>query len=177
MLRLCRMAGRYSESQAPYRTSEGHGVLVVQLLEDLSDHISKQTKLKTQTNLRITISKGQGNLPKVFWVGIVPTLRTVSTSISATICFGRSGEGVVAGLMLPRAGIFHALETVKRSGTSLSVDVDGDKIGTQYNDCFVNPKEWLVSNIRSEEIIDHLNQSMDWLVDLIRNGENGYSQL
>lgn len=177
LAKLCRLAGRYSKSQIPFRASAGEGVLVVQLLENLANQFSRQTKLKTLSNFQVTISKGQGNLPKIFWVAIVPTSRTVSTSVSATVCFGRRGEGLVAGLMLPRAGVLHTLTTVMRSGSELNVDVDGEKAGTQYNDCFVNPKEWLVSNIRSEEIIEHLDTSIDLLAELSLNGGSGYALL
>jgi hypothetical protein len=173
--KLCRFAYRYNKSKTAFKSSSGEGAFVVQLLDEFARHLISQTKIKQYSNLQITISKGQSNLPKIFWVGIVPSSRTVSTSVSVTICFGRNGEGVVAGLMLPSAGTLHNLETVKRVPTSISVNVDGDKAGSQYNQLFINPKEFLVAEIKVEELIEHLNQSMQTLLEITSTGANGYS--
>ncbi len=173
--KLCRFASRYNKSKTAFRSSSGEGAFVVQLLDEFASHLTSQTKLKQHSNLQITISKGQSNLPKIFWIGIVPSSRTVSTSVSVTICFGRNGEGVVAGLMLPSAGTLHNLETVKRVQTSILVDVDGDKAGSQYNQLFINPKEFLLDEIKIEELIEHLNQSMQILLEITSTGANGYS--
>ena len=175
LTKLCRFASRYNNSKTAFRSSSGEGAFVVQLLEEFAGYLVSQTKIKQYSGLQITISKGQSNLPKIFWIGIVPSSRTVSTSVSVTICFGRNGEGVVAGLMLPSAGTLHNLETVKREPTDILVDVDGDKTGSQYNQLFINPKEFLLAEIKVEELIEHLNQSMQTLLDITSTGANGYS--
>lgn len=177
LTKLCRMANRYSKSTTAFRSSSGEGVFVIQLLEQLSIELSRETNIRKYSNIKITYSRGQSNIPKIFWIGAVPTSRTVSTSISVTICFGRNGEGIVVGLMVPKAGVFHELSTVLRSTGLMSVNVDGDKNGARYNDCFINPKEWLATDIDPEEIISHFNDSLQMLSDLSANGNNGYSAI
>lgn len=177
LTKLCRMANRYSKSTTAFRSSSGEGVFVVLLLEQLSSELSRETNLRKFSNIQITFSKGQSNIPKVFWVGAVPNSRTVSTSISVTICFGRKGEGIVVGLMVPKAGIFHELSTVTRTTGLMAVDVDGDKEGTRYNDCFINPKEWLANAIDVEKITAHFNHSLQMLSELTASGNNGYSSM
>lgn len=175
--KLCRMSDRYSKSKTAFRSSMGEGVLIVQYLEQLANALSKATNLSQYGNLQITYSKGQSNIPRVFWVGVVPNSRTVSTSVSVTICFGRNGEGIIGGLMIPRAGIYHDLKPIIRSSSKITINVDGDKAVTQYNDCFINPKEWITSEIEADSIISHLKGSLEMLSSITAVGQNGYSNL
>jgi len=175
--KLCRMAHRYGKSKTAFRSSMGEGAVIVQYLEQLANELGKATNLSQYSNFQITYSKGQSNIPRVFWVGVVPKSRTVSTSMSVTLCFGRSGEGIIGGLMIPRAGIHHGLKPVVRSKSNIIVNVDGDKAGTQYNDCFINPKEWVADHIDADSITNHINASLELLSSLTTTGHNGYSNL
>ena len=43
------------------------------------------------------------------------------------------------------------------------------------NQLFINPKEFLIAEIKVEELIEQLNQSMQTLFDITSAGANGYA--
>ena len=173
--KLCILAGRYSKSKVAYSSSNGQGVNVVMTLERLADGLRKSLGLNKKTTFSVLVSKGQGNVPKIFWVSILPAGRGPSKAASVSICFGKNGEGIVAGLMVPKVGGLHMLVQKERVKTEILVDVDGDKEGTKYNNCFINPKEWLVDNLDGAEIQTHLLSSIELLAKLINEGQAGYA--
>ncbi len=59
----------------------------------------------------------------------------------------------------------------ERAKTEHSIDVDGDKEGEKYNNCFINPKEWLVDNLDNAEVQKHLLSSIELLAKLISAGK------
>ena len=172
---LCSLSRRYSLSKKAFTPSNGEGVFIIQYLEDLAK-ILMQRKSVASDNLEILISKGRGNIPKVFWISVVPRGFSPSDSLSVTICFGRNGDGIVAGLMVPKLGGFHNLKTVLRSGDSI-INIDGDKDAVKYNDCYINPIEIRIDDFSEDILLNHIDHSVSMLNAMIKTGSNEYRNL
>ncbi len=169
------LARRYSASKKAFTPSNGEGVIVVQYLEDIAKILIQRSSIKSE-NLEVRISKGRGNIPKIFWVSILPKGFSPADTLSVTICFGRNGEGIVAGLMVPKLGGFHDIDTVSRSGENI-INIDGDKDAVKYNDCFINPLEIRVVDFSEEKLFNHIDESIIMLNKIIKNGKNSYKNL
>ncbi len=165
--RICRMNVKRA-GLAAIRSSTPFGNKLVSLLN------STATLLPTLLTdfpaiLEVSFSRGMGNLPSVLWIAIVQRGRTVSTSMSATICFGTSGEGIVCGLMSGGYYTSNKYPPLKRLETEIAVNVNGPKPESQYNNKFFNPKEFLIDNLDSESVIDHMNVSLKLLEECVNN--------
>jgi len=99
------------------------------------------------------------------WVAVLEKGRYVASLMSVAICFGRTGNGAVAGLMQPSSsGLIGSVVPVNRSSAGkIEVDVDGNNHGTQYNDRFINPKEFLASDMIIQHFVEHLHKSLNLL--------------
>lgn len=162
--KLCAIAGKYNSTKGAYTPSSGEGAFVVKTMEKLAEELQQCLVLSTFGKLSVAVSKGQGNVPKVLWIAILPAGKTVGNSASVTICFGRQGEGLVAGLMVPKGGGHLLITPLKRKADEIRVNVDGDREGTRYSNCYINPKEWLVAELDESGIIEHLTKSVELLV-------------
>jgi len=169
--RLCAMSARYNNVKGAYRASSGEGIYVVRAMEGVAQILTTRLSSSMKNKLKVSISKGNGGLPKILWISILQPGRSPSNSVSVTICFGRMGEGAIGGLMVPRAGGLFNLSPMKRYPGPILVDVDGEKPASRYNNCFINPKEWLVAEFNEVDIFDHLTSSIDVMMDLIRKGQ------
>jgi len=175
ILKLCKLSGRYNNSKIAYNSSNGPGLNVVMSLESLAGEIRQKILPKNNSKFTVEISKGQGKVPKIFWVSILPNGRGPSNAASVTICFGKSGEGIVAGLMVPKAGGLHDLVVKNRELEKIQVNINGENESSKYNNCFVNPKEWTNETMCLKEIQKHLKISLNLLSDLIDDGKAGYA--
>jgi hypothetical protein len=91
----------------------------------------------------------------------VPAGKSVSGSPSVTICFGRKGDGAVAGLMVP-AALAGALVTVPRSpDVATFIDVNSGKSIAAYNDKFVNPRDFAAGSSTWKQVRAHLKKSLE----------------
>jgi hypothetical protein len=161
--KMCSIAGKYNREKGAYTPSSGQGAYVIKNMETIATDLTTILSLSNFGKLAISISKGQGNIPKVLWIAILPAGRTVGNSASVTICFGRQGEGIVAGLMVSKgAGHLH-LSPVQRLPEEIRINVDGDRPGTKYSNCFINPKEWSIDELNDNEIVEHIRNSIEML--------------
>ena len=165
------MAARYNGAKGAYRASSGEGIYVVRAMDGVAQILTNRLSGSLKNKLTVTISKGNGGLPKILWISILQPGRSPANSASVTMCFGRLGEGVIGGLMVPRGGGLFNLSPTKRSPGPILVDVDGEKSASRYNNCFINPKEWLVAEFDEADIFFHLTSSIDILMDLIHKGQ------
>lgn len=161
---MCAIAGKYNQEKVAYTPSSGQGAYAVKSMENIANELNTSLVLSNFGKLAITVSKGQGKVPKVLWIAIHPAGRTVGNSASVTICFGRQGEGIVAGLMVSKGGGHLHLTPTQRRPQDININVDGDKPGTKYSNSFVNPKEWLVQDLVDDQIIEHLLNSLEILL-------------
>ncbi len=109
--------------------------------------------------LQATFSKGSGTFPKVPWIAFLPKGKSVSNSISTTICFARSGQGIVLGVMAPAGYSQKNFTTVKRTESPPYLNIDGSA-KTRYNNLFLNPKEFIISEISKDLVSEYLLSSI-----------------
>ena len=84
---------------------------------------------------------GNGYVAKVPWIFISKEAGPVASKIGITICFGRTGNGLVIGKMYPiGCDRGQKLRSANRANEGF-IDVDGDSINTRYNNRFVSPTE------------------------------------
>ena len=109
-----------------------------------------------------SFSKGSGKVPKAPWVAINTKGRRVSNSISFVICFSRTGEGIVLGLMTP-ASLKTEFATVERTKIEGSILIDY-KEKDKYEDRFINPLELKFEDISIDRIQLHKLESCAFLL-------------
>ena len=107
-------------------------------------------------------SIGKGNLASVMWVVFLPPGQTTQDGIYVSICFGKAGNGLVAGCAISNTSqkkYSPFVKTVDR-GQSPVVDVDGTRRGTHYNNGYVNPLEVIVGAVDENAFLKHLKDSV-----------------
>jgi hypothetical protein len=108
-----------------------------------------------------THSKGMGFFPAILHVSILPPGQKVSDGIYVVLCFDKYGRGFLAGCAESKTNP-KGLNTIVRSRSgSLSIDVDGQRATTKYNDCFENPREFFYNDFTLQELLDHIAESLD----------------
>lgn len=105
-------------------------------------------------------SIGKGNLASVMWVVFLPPGQTTQDGIYVSCCFGKSGNGLVAGCTISNTSKakYHYVPTVERKNPV--VDVDGTRPGTHYNNGYVNPQEFLSDGFDEDVFLNHLKDSV-----------------
>lgn len=106
-------------------------------------------------------SIGKGNLASVMWVVFLPPNQTTQDGIYVSLCFGKTGNGLVAGCTISNTSKkkYSFVPTVSRKNPT--VDVNGTRPGTHYNDGYVNPKEFLSDSFDANQLIDQLKESVE----------------
>ena len=111
----------------------------------------------------IKYSSGNGNFPKVPYISFLPPGQKTSNGLYVVICFGKTGNGLVAGCTVSQTNkkansFLSSVQTVNR-GPHPVIDVNGTMQTAKYNNCFVNPLEVLVDSIDEDVLVSHLRQS------------------
>lgn len=106
-------------------------------------------------------SIGKGNLASVMWIVFLPPGQTTQDGIYVSFCFGKAGNGLVAGCAISNTSKkkYSYVPTVKRPDPK--IDVDGTRPGTHYNDGFVNPLEVFAGSVDEEKLLQHIKESID----------------
>ena len=107
-------------------------------------------------------SIGKGNLASVMWVVFLPPGQTTQDGIYVSICFGKAGNGLVAGCAISNTSqkkYSPFVKTIDR-GQSPVVDVDGTRRGTHYNNGYVNPLEVIAGAVDENTFLKHLKDSV-----------------
>lgn len=106
-------------------------------------------------------SIGKGNLASVMWVVFLPPNQTTQDGIYVSLCFGKTGNGLVAGCTISNTSKkkYGFVPTVSRKNPV--VDVDGTRPGTHYNNGYVNPKEFLSGSFDANLLLEQLKESVE----------------
>ena len=116
-------------------------------------------------------SIGKGNLASVMWVVFLPPGQTTQDGIYVGFCFGKAGNGLVAGCTISNTSKkkYEYVKTVERKNPR--IDVNGTRPGTHYNDGFVNPLEVLKGAVDDAKLIKHIRESIEqceYYINLVR---------
>jgi len=158
----------YTSSNNAIKVTDSSAKIVTRNLKEFSEQIFLSIDKDIREGLSFSSAKGMIYMPHIVWVAFLPAKSSVSHQISAAICFGKYGEGAVAGLMDSATDKHLRIPTVIRSKNKpLLVDVNGIKAMTRYNDMFVNPKEFLKNDADMNELIKHISDSILLLKKLL----------
>lgn len=116
-------------------------------------------------------SIGKGNLASVMWVVFLPPGQTTQDGIYVGFCFGKAGNGLVAGCTVSNTSKkkYEYVKTVERKNPQ--IDVNGTRPGTHYNDGFVNPLEMLRGAVDDAKLKKHIQESIErceYYINLVR---------
>lgn len=105
-------------------------------------------------------SVGQGRGAAIVWIDFLPPGQTAHDGIYVCLCFGKSGNGLVAGCSISNISKdkYKHVATVQRQ--SPMIDVDGNSPGTKYNNGFVDPLEVFAGQVDEELLLRHLRESI-----------------
>ena len=135
---------------------------VKKALNDLKLEIEDRYSNYNGIKLTVAISEGIAIFPNILHLCILPPEQKVSNGIYVGICFDKRGRGILVGCMESKTTP-KGLNIVKRKEKykELSVDVDGGRPTTKYNDVFENPKEFYYELESDEDLLVHLEKSID----------------
>lgn len=97
-IKLCKFCKDYSEAGTPWAVGDLNCIPAQEALKVIQSWADEKFGSYAGHKFKIDFSKGAGNFPKVPWICISPPDHTVSDGVFASICFGREGNGAVAGL-------------------------------------------------------------------------------
>ena len=160
---ICNFCRNYNQSPA-LKTGSPESNIINSRLEAIAKYLYND--LDTSA-FDYSFSKGHGFVPKSPWVAINIKGKRVSTSISFVICFARSGDGIVLGLMSP-SSFKSTVNTVIRTKNEgvLLLDYKDTK---KYDDKFINPLEIYFDDISIKKINNHKNSSCMKLLEINKN--------
>lgn len=128
--------------------------------------IASRFKKYKSISFVIKHSTGSGVFPRVPWLTILAPGQNNTSGVYVALCFGRKGNGGVLGFA-ESATNRQGLPVVKRSkSNALEIDIKGSA-STNYNDCFVNPKEFQPDNFDQDEFEQHFIESMDRYIEFL----------
>ena len=153
IISICNFCKNYN-AQKPIKTGESAAIVLIKRLEIIANFIFGD--LDT-TKFESNVSKGSGVMPKAPWIAINLKGKKVSNSISFVICFARSGEGIVLGLMSP-SGFKMSDQLIKRSLNQNNIVIDKNS-KNKYDDKFINPIEMHVKDIDIKALLTHKDNS------------------
>lgn len=153
---------QYNKVSVPLLTSTGKAKNISVKLNEIRQYLLDHIPSSNATVIRSTISWGSGYFPRVPWVGFHVKGNSVTNSLSVVMCFSRDGAGVVSGLMVP-AGRKSRYKTIKRTKSAPHLNVTGSN-KTNYNDQFINPKEFYFYSFKEVDLFNHLEESLSFLI-------------
>ena len=158
---LCRFCKEYESTGGAWMRDDPRCESAREALHEIQVWAQTEFGFYDGICLTVDVSKGAGNFPKVPWVCLLPEGQKATDGVYVSICFGREGNGAVAGFaesVTSRRG----LNVFKRSEYKpLTIDVDGASAGTKYNDSFENPKEFNAGNFDEREFRAHIADSLE----------------
>ena len=171
--KLLKFSKKYENTKSSISRQDIRGVYAIQSLENIKNDIKTIINNNFAENMYdVSNSQGSPSLPRISWVAVTLRRMRVSNSPSYTICFGRKGDGIVHGLMLPAANKFESLEPIIRTNKPKYIDINGTKPGLQYNNKYINPEELYEAEITPDRIIKHLFESIKLLANFAESQGN-----
>jgi hypothetical protein len=162
--KICAFCARYEASQRAINAGTPDAIAVQDMLKRLARYLARVVPVISERNLTISTSRANPSLPRVPWIAVLPAGRTVSSGLSVALCFGRQGDGLVAGLMKQTSmGATKSAECVVRERGEGFIDVDGSKLNTKYNDRFINPIDFPITDFNVDSLVAHITRSLDRL--------------
>ena len=162
LVAVCEFTGWYNQQPA-VRTGTDTANILRQLLHKVRFELSRVLEDAGLDSRFIKLGTGNGYVPRVPWVFVAKRSGAVSMTPGVAICFGREGNGLVLGAMLP---IWDATPTVdRREWRELPdfINVDGVSGPTRYNRRFIDPTDCHVNQIDESLIVKVVKNGLEKL--------------
>jgi putative restriction endonuclease len=161
--KVAKSAAVYYETKGAVRSSDPLGVGIISSLRKLKVEVELLLEANS-IKFAVSISKGQSNIPRILYVAISRVAERLSTEPSACICFNEKGTGFVVGMMYPMSYLrVTKFQKVKRDPSDMLVDLSSKRSKSNFNNLFVNPKEFLIEDYFEDLFIEHLMDSVGLL--------------
>lgn len=124
------------------------------------------------TTWTVKIGIGKGRAACVPYVVALPPGQEPQKGLYIAICFGRAGNGFVAGTAISVSSAntnpqLEKIETVHRDNPI--VDVKGSRSNTDYNDAFLNPLEVFADGIDENTLSAHIKDSVKICKEMLKD--------
>ena len=141
LVSTCVLVGSLEKRRPAQRTGAGDGITLRRMLSEIKSLLLELLAKNGVDGYYLKTGSGNGYVAKVPWIFISKEAGPVASKIGITICFGRTGNGLVIGKMYPiGCDRGQKLRSANRANEGF-IDVDGDSINTRYNNRFVSPTE------------------------------------
>ena len=166
--RVSNSISSYSRFPGAVRPGDSIGLTVVGSLKRLALLIEASLPDLSPVKHHVSISRGQGNLPRILYIAISRRAGVLSVEPSVTLCFSEDGQGFVVGMMYSKLSLKRNKQPVIRSGKKMAVTLSSARSRSNFDDLFVNPMECLVSDFDSRKFLDHISISLKLLQEEYR---------
>ena len=99
---ICAFPELYSRKKYAISVKEFEAKKVTRDLKEFASLIFESIPNEVTEGFIIKASRGMTYMPRIVWLAFLPERTKVSSHMSVAICFGKSGEGIVTGLMESR---------------------------------------------------------------------------
>ena len=164
--RLCTFCKDYAASGVAWKRNDPKCTPAHESLQLIAQWFKDKFGSFKGIQFRESISGGATNFPKVPWASLLPPDQETSDGVYIAMCFGREGNGVVAGLGESSSNP-RGLQTVKRK-PPLKINVNGASNSTHYNDCFANPKDFEFDSFDADEFTKHVMTSIEECIKFLK---------
>jgi hypothetical protein len=166
--KICNFCAEYNASAQGWTTTDSKCIEVVQHLTALAKWLEAEFANYRGVKMRVSVARGAGDYPRIPWVAVLPPDQEVNKGVYVALCFGREGNGLVAGFA-ESATAPVGLQTIdRRSTVPFRIDVDGSTSKTKYNNVFENPMEVDRNAFKADILSDHIRKSLDRCIDFLK---------
>lgn len=166
--KVCDFCADYNASAQPWMKNDPKCIEVVRHLSTMAKWLEADFGSYRGVKMTVSVARGAGNYPRIPWIAICPPGQSVNKGAYFAICFGKEGNGAIAGFG-ESATAPVGLHTVdRRSKAPLRIDVDGASPETKYNNGFENPKEIERNAFDLDDLRDHIRASLDRAVEFLK---------
>jgi hypothetical protein len=134
---------------------------IVITLKQLSAEIQRMLNSTGKRDLIVKPTTGNGYLPRVLWVAIMKSKGSVSSQSALVICFGKSGNGLVIGVMPPPGFGSVVVHRSQHKKEANFIDIDGASAPARYNDRFKVFEEFPVATLDTKKFVKFLLTHVD----------------
>jgi hypothetical protein len=168
LTRACALSITYGQSRVAPSSTSPLGQKITSVLRGIAAHVEDEVK-QSGCQFVVSISKGQSNIPRIFYVAASRSARALSTDPSVAICFAEAGNGFVAGMMFPHVAGSKINKPVPREMVGVPLlNLSSPRSKLNYNNKFVNPMECLIESLDEKALREHLQRSLSLLMSEYR---------
>jgi hypothetical protein len=160
--KICQFSKDYPPIKGGLPVGDPRTRKIVADLKSFGQKLASALEERSCSGFETAVSEGHGAFPRYTWICFLPPGQKVSEGVYAGICFDGKGSGGLAGCLKSVTRGTVAVKTLKRPPEAKArIDV-GD-----FNNAFVNPEEFSVTDFNFEKLAVHLAQSLQTAKEIV----------